>query len=279
MNYRCAARPDHELDETVRAKCLYNESASDETLARIAARSKATVTRVVREVRLEERTDLSNQGGIGSCYANAWIDAMELLQPAGSVVQLSRMFAYFNSRLAHGDQCRDEGTFGSTMGSRIHDIGVCKEISWPYDGAPADQNKRIFVRPELANYEEAYDHRCDSSFVIRERKLADRVRSVKNHLDFGFPIVGALSIGNAWDEPARDAVLEPPMRVEGGHAIVIDGYLEKSDGEILFDVRNSWGRGWGREGHIYISARHLDVAFCDRLDVIVLSPSFGGSKA
>lgn len=273
---RYGARPDHDLDAQVRALLTVPAEATAETLERICGRSRATLVRTVREVRLEERTPVSDQGEVGSCYANAWCDAMELLQPATNVVQLSRLFAYFNSRLLHGGEREDEGTYGATMASACQRIGVCQEASWPYDGAAPSSNHRLFVRPELSNYEEAYDHRTDSSYQIKGVSLASRVRAVKDHLDQGFPVVAALSIGKNWDAPNQADVLLPVSNIEGGHAVVLDGYVERSNGQTWFDVRNSWGTSWGRSGHVYVDASFLDVTYCDRLDVIVLSPHFAG---
>lgn len=270
------ARPDHALDADVRALLSQPTEASAETLDRISGRSRATVARAVREVRLEERTPVSDQGDVGSCYANAWCDAMELLQPARGVVQLSRLFAYFNSRLLHGGEREDEGTYGATMASACQRIGVCQEGSWPYDGAAPPHNQRLFVRPELSNYEEAYDHRTDSSYWIKGASIASRVRAVKDHLDQGFPVVAAFAIGKNWESPNSADVLLPIPNIEGGHAVVLDGYVERSDGQTWFDVRNSWGTSWARRGHVYVDASFLDVAYCDRLDVIVLSPHFAG---
>lgn len=276
---RNGALRDHDLSTETRAKLLPVEVASAETLRTLAGKSHAHVESTLggKEVRLEEITPVGNQGGIGSCYSNAFCDAMELMQPRGRVVQLSRMFAHWNSRRQNGDENEDTGTWGQVISSVTRKIGVCRETSWPYDGREAKDNARLFVRPELKNYEEAYDHRCDASFALTGT-TKERIEQVIKYIDIGFPSVVAFGVSAAWDDVAIDTVLMPPSaeEIDGYHALIIDGYIQKSDGNVLFDIRNSWGESWGRRGHVYVDGRYLDKATCDRIDVVKLSPSFGG---
>lgn len=85
---------------------------------------------------------------------------------------------------------------------------------------------------------------------IREYRWAfnitDMVRTVLN--------VGPMVFGTNWYEsmfnPSPDGTVTVGGRVAGGHAYVINGV---SFDKQRFRIKNSWGRGWGRNGHAWLS--------------------------
>lgn len=228
MTRRLAFRPD--AAERLALVERYEPSA--------AHRSGATVSRAGHEVRLEQRTPISDQGELGSCVANATMDAMELLMPADRVVQLSRLFCYWTARRADGDgaECRDDGTYIRQALAQAADLGVCREELYPYDVAD------VHRRPTLMAYEEALDHRIDAYYRIAGAGSA-RVARIKAAIDFGLPVVFGAAVGQEWMDLADWHAVGAPTRSLGGHAMVIVGYDEEAA-----IVRNSWGTAWGVDG-------------------------------
>jgi hypothetical protein len=47
----------------------------------------------------------------------------------------------------------------------------------------------------------------------------------------------------------------------GGHAYLLSGYRDDTK---LFKVTNSWGAGWGQQGHAWLRFNDLDVLFQNR---------------
>lgn len=65
--------------------------------------------------------------------------------------------------------------------------------------------------------------------------------------------VGPMVVGTTWYasmfHPNSKGVIEIFGKAEGGHAYKLDGINTKSG---LIRIKNSWGRGWGKNGHAYI---------------------------
>lgn len=233
-------------------------------------KSGATVLRatIVDEVRLEERTPISDQGEAGSCVANATMDAIETIMPV--VVQLSRRFSYWTARRADGGgaEDRDDGTFIRSALEQARELGVCREETFPYD------DRDIISRPPLGSYLEALDHRIEEFYAIRgQGKL--RLDRVAAALDAGLPVIVGMSVGKAWfDVDARDVAHGPPANTVGGHAQVVVGYRTLADGSRWWRIRNSWGTGWGASGYAWVTDAYLgDLLWCDELFVAVRAPT------
>lgn len=245
----------------------------EDFIASKARPTAATLTIAHNDVVIEERTPISNQFAIGSCVANAVMDAMELLMPARNVRQLSRLFAYWVSRRSHGDDCRDDGTYIRACFEEVRDVGVCLESTYPYDGRAAEDGGRVNDRPTLAAYNEAYDHRIEAFRAIRGTPKR-RILDVKAAIDNKQPVVVAFALGNEWnDVDARDVAHGAPVRITGHHAMVIVGYRELADGTFWFLIRNSWGTGWGRKGYAWVTADYVGSALhCTELYAATLAP-------
>ena len=76
-------------------------------------------------------------------------------------------------------------------------------------------------------------------------------------------LVGPVVLGTKWYEgmsrPGSDFVMEPTGAVLGGHAYVLNGVNTVKQ---LFRMKNSWGRGWGKNGRARISFAHVqDLLF------------------
>lgn len=192
---------------------------------------------------------VENQGDIGSCAANAVVGAMELLRiEAGHPhVDLSRLFLYYNSRLMHQAQDRDEGTIIRLAMGTLKSLGTCEEKLWAYDP------EQVFVRPSIAAYQEAYANKI-GGYELIDATGKERVEQIIDALSGGYPVVFGLDATQSFVDgrSAYPSFYGPSV---GSHAMLIVGYKRKTD-ELI--VRNSWGPQWGDSGYCYLKSSVLD---------------------
>ena len=71
---------------------------------------------------------------------------------------------------------------------------------------------------------------------------------------------GPVVVGTRWysgmSHPGADNVMEVTGSVLGGHAYVLNGCNTK---KRLFRMKNSWGRGWGKNGRAWISFADMGI--------------------
>ncbi|MEM1149190.1 MAG: C1 family peptidase [Pseudomonadota bacterium] len=206
---------------------------------------------------LPERVDLrglcspvENQGGVGSCAANAAVGAMEYLQRRQKApeIDLSRLFVYYNARALADTEDDDCGTFIHHAMAAVLAHGACPERMWPY------QEAMWMIKPHQACYDAA------ASFEAIQYARTPLGPVCKATLAAGLPIVFGAYLPSQWMYAGGDAqaTLRPPSdggwpEPGGGHAMLIVGY---DDAKACWTVRNSWGAEWGDGGHCYI---HYDV--------------------
>lgn len=192
---------------------------------------------------------VESQGEIGSCCANAIVGALELLRIKNGRphVELSRMALYYNSRLMHRAQDRDEGTIIRLAMTTLSSLGTCSEETWPY--APSN----VFVRPPWRAYREAYANRIGRYELISGRGV-DRIAACVDALEGGYPIAFGMDITQSFvnDRTGHPYFTGPSV---GGHAMLIVGYKRAAR---EFIIRNSWSESWGDSGYCYLHESALD---------------------
>jgi C1A family cysteine protease len=201
---------------------------------------------------------VEDQGELGSCTANALVGALEFLElKAGRpLVDLSRLFLYYDERAM-------EGTVGEDAGAEIRDgvkslvkQGVCPEKNWPYRIAS------FAKKPSAACYRQAAAHQLLSYHRIQS------LAQMRGCLAEGYPFVFGFTVYESFESAAvaRTGTVRMPgagEQVLGGHAVMAVGYDDRAK-RVL--VRNSWGAAWGRGGYFtlpyaYVADRDLSDDF------------------
>lgn len=192
-----------------------------------------------------------NQGALGSCTAQAIAAAyeMELRKHAPMPdVSLSRLFIYYNERLAEGTVEIDAGAYIRDGIKSIAEVGVCLESLWPY--VIADFAKR----PPDEAYLEALNHQA-----ILYASVSPNYMDVMTALADGYPVVFGFTVYESFEseEVARTGLMPFPKNTEravGGHAVLAVGYDQEAQ-HLL--VRNSWGSNWGQDGYFWMPFSYI----------------------
>ena len=195
---------------------------------------------------------IENQGGVGSCTANAVVGALEYhqIRHGQKLTNLSRLFVYYNARRLSDREQVDTGTSMPHVMASVLAFGACPEQLWPYDEARWSQ------RPS----EECY-HKAITLPGLHYAQISPG-EECKSVLAAGLPVVFAMRVptqalmvvaaesghvpapqGGQWEQP------------DGAHAMLIVGY---DDGKNAFLVRNSWGPTYAEGGHVWIDYAVMD---------------------
>jgi len=202
------------------------------------------------------------QGNLGSCTAQALVGALEFLElralgnQSARFRDLSRLFVYYNERLAIGTVLEDSGAMLRTGIKVLKSRGVCREALWPYD-------IRLFsVEPLKPCYTEAACHQ-----VTAYQRLST-LAEMKACLAMGLPFVFGFAVyehvmSAAVERTGKIRMPRPGEAMVGGHAVMAVGYRDRTR-SLLF--RNSWGSDWGQAGYgelpyAYLAERNLTDDF------------------
>jgi len=201
---------------------------------------------------------VENQGDLGSCTANALAGSLEFMElKAGEkLVDLSRLFIYYNERAIEGSIKTDSGAMLRDGIKTLSKEGVCSETKWPYELS------KFSKKPSAACYREAAKHTIASYYRLLTLK------DMRTCLAEGYPFVFGFSVYEGFQSTkvAKTGVLDMPKlseRMIGGHAVCAVGYDDKAKRII---VRNSWGTTWGIKGYFtmpydYVADRNLSDDF------------------
>ena len=207
---------------------------------------------VVLPIRVDLRQfcpPVEDQGNLGSCTANALVGILEFLELKDKLllVDLSRLFIYYNERVIEHTVDSDSGaTLRDGMKSLVK-LGVCPELDWKYIIS------KFAVRPSAKSFHDAAQHR-----VVSYHRILT-LDEMKNCLAQGFPFVFGFTVYESFESSkvAKTGVVDMPKPDEaviGGHAVVAVGF---DDLKKRFIVRNSWGENWGMKGYFTIPYKYL----------------------
>lgn len=151
-------------------------------------------------------------------------------------------FIWWNSRLKHGDEKLNVGTYVYTAVEAISELGLPPDADWPI----ADMSWNFAERPASI----AYTHAFDSKFDVKMYGVGQDRDEVRAAIGIG-PVIFGTMVTRAFTElgPHADPVRPPDgADVAGGHAMTIVGYDERG-----VRVPQTWGRGVGNDGWYYLS--------------------------
>ena len=188
---------------------------------------------------------IKHQGSVGSCVGQA-CSGMLSDTAAFSDKDFSAMWVYKQAKKV--DQWPGEDYSGTSISGALYamrKVGTCEEAFYPYDRKTEDYDS------EEGSLENAGHHRILNSYQIP----FDRTRDIKQVLsDRSLPF--SMAIREDFFTIGVDGILDDldmylDSEYAGGHAMRIIGWTHIDD--ILFwEVRNSWGTGWGDDGYGFI---------------------------
>jgi C1A family cysteine protease len=130
--------------------------------------------------------------------------------------------------------------------------GYCPETEWPYDITKFTQ------RPPAVCYKNAKKYKA-----LKYQRVMQILSQMKGCLAAGNPFVAGFSVYESIyrSEVEKTGDIPLPQQAEalvGGHAILIVGY---DDTKRVFNLRNSWGDGWGDGGYGTLPYSYLSSPF------------------
>ena len=192
-----------------------------------------------------------NQGGLGSCTANALGAAFQIAQ----VIQKkttwmpSRLFLYYNSRVPIHTENSDSGAFLRDAVKCMNKQGMCKETEWTYDDDNTAGAKFTQKPPTLC-----YQHGL-SNQILTYQRLQNSLTVLQGCLAEGYPFAFGFSVYESFMSATvkRTGIMPMPNiaaeRMIGGHAVLAVGY---DNSRQAFLIRNSWGKEWGLAGYFWM---------------------------
>lgn len=211
---------------------------------------------------IPEFTPISDQGRAGSCVANAWCDALEILMGVSlgekKVVQLSRRFSYWTARYLHSATHKDNGTYLRAAAHQLRKIGVIPEAMMPYSdriGAIVGSE----ASPLLEHYTQASNNRL-SNFYRVSRARDKLLREAEIAIRTDHPVIIGVPVTRQFQRTRSLETFEAPTTdITGLHAMIVTGVSTNGMRRRWF-VRNSWGEGWGEDGHCWITDDYLALS-------------------
>lgn len=234
-----------------------------------------------------------DQGGLGSCVANAGFQAIRASHVSQLAAQIlpgmtedaaferarsasrlgSRLFGYYFLRAYIHTTDYDSGGYNRDFFRAMNKFGFPMEEDWTYDDRDTgDPDADKFCQlPSTLAMERAFDQKSPTIYRRIMSVGYERIEDVKRAIAAGYVVVFGTRVDEdfASDNIDPTVPLAPPTSSVGGHAMCIAEY----NGDD-FGVVNSWGDGWGDYGWCRFSADYLTADFTHDLWIVEHAPRY-----
>ncbi len=225
---------------------------------------------------------LLNQGGLGSCTANAAAYAIRASMLVLGVLNpefISRLFLYYLARATHGATLVDTGSFLRAIFEVANKFGFCPESVWAYDDRISDEapgRPAKFARlPSQAAFRAAYDQHKPTEYRRIWESGYDRIDVIKRALAARQLVVFGTDVSRSFVNGVAGAngALPPPVGepIAGGHAMCLARFRGDE-----FEGPNSWGTFGDMDGWFRFSADYLAWDRTRDLWIVKYAPPFAG---
>ena len=185
-----------------------------------------------------------DQGPRPTCLAFAASDGHAALRDG--LMPLSCEYAYFHAQ-RRGRRAPDQGATLSTMLDALRLDGQPSESGWPYLDMLPDSG---WTPPSVTG----------PCFGRKGGEAALDLAAILTSLEAKQPVMLLSSLSASFFRPSNEGIVNPTddempdsnLR----HAILAVGH-GLADGQSAILVRNSWGAGWGVEGHAWLTEKFL----------------------
>jgi len=186
-----------------------------------------------------------DQGSRPTCVAFAVSDAHAVAR--GSYEPLSAEYLYYHGVNRTPGRNPHLGVTLPAISEALRHDGQCLEVGWPYlDPFPGDLKS---WRPPAT---------ATPVFRRDTAPIANAMDDLIAGVDADKPTVLTLLLGARFHMPASGVVEPGPGDVDTDyHAVLAVGHGRDGTRRYVL-VRNSWGNGWGFDGHAWIAADYLE---------------------
>jgi len=185
-----------------------------------------------------------DQSNLGSCTGNGTARAYAFARAKQGLSPLwnpSRLFIYYNERVAEGTVSTDAGASVQDGIKSLVRVGVCDENLWPYDIS------KFKDKPSDNVYAEAGKHAATTALSVMQ--TPDELRGC---IAAGFPFVFGFTVWSSFERIGSDGVMPVPdtwiEHTIGGHCVVACDYDDETQ---YYKCANSWGTSWGVDGGFF----------------------------
>lgn len=188
------------------------------------------------------------QGNVGRCVGMSTSEAIATMAKELTIFTdiYSPDWIYNGARFIEGTLANDVGCYPKDAMEWLRGNGCLFEAYWPLDGlsmaAPSsEQMAKAIKYPGFAYY-----------------RVTNGVEGIKSALADKHPVVLGAWWFLKWENPDNGNLVEvtPLDYVMGGHATLLHGYDVSVN---RFFGMNSWGTGWGKDGHYTMPFSAFDV--------------------